>query len=69
VQAIAKSRAAVVVQSSRVGEGRIVRHNNWYWPGYVVADTLNPQKAALLLSLVLTRTAEPDQVQRYFDEY
>jgi L-asparaginase type II len=69
VQAIAKNRSAVVVQSTRVGEGRIVRHNNWYWPGYVVADTLSPQKAALLLSLALTRTSDPDQVQRYFDEY
>lgn len=69
VQSIAKQRSAVVVQSSRVGEGRIVRHNNWYWPGYVVADTLSPQKAALLLSLVLTRTSEPEEVQRYFDEY
>jgi L-asparaginase len=69
VQAIAKNRTAVIVQSTRVGEGRIVRHNNWYWPGYVVADTLSPQKAALLLSLALTRTSDPDQVQRYFDEY
>ena len=69
VQAIARNRSAVVVQSSRVGEGRIVRDNNWYRPGYVVADTLSPQKAALLLSLVLTRTSEPDEVQRYFDEY
>jgi L-asparaginase type II len=69
VQAIAKARRAVVVQSSRVGEGRIVRHNNWYWPNYVVADTLSPQKAALLLALVLTRTADPNEVQRYFDEY
>ena len=69
VQAIARERKAVVVQSSRVGEGRIVRHNNWYWPGYVVADTLSPQKAALLLSLVLTRTSDPAEVQRYFDEY
>ena len=69
VQAIAKDRRAVVVQSSRVGEGRIVRHNNWYWPGYVVADSLSPQKAALLLALVLTRTSDPGEVQRYFDEY
>ena len=69
VQAIAKARSAVVVQSTRVGEGRIVRHNNWYWPGYVVADTLSPQKAALLLSLALTRTSDPAEVQRYFDEY
>jgi L-asparaginase len=69
VQAIVKARSAVLVQSTRVGEGRIVRHNNWYWPGYVVADTLSPQKAAMLLSLALTRTSDPEQVQRYFDEY
>jgi L-asparaginase len=69
VREIVKKRSAVVVQSSRVGEGRIVRHNNWYWPGMVVADNLSPQKAALLLSLALTRTSEPDAVQRYFDEY
>jgi L-asparaginase len=35
----------------------------------VVADTLSPQKAAILLSLALTRTSDPDEVQRYFDEY
>jgi hypothetical protein len=27
------------------------------------------KKAALLLSLVLTRTSEPHELQRYFDEY
>ena len=69
VRAIARNRSAVVVQSTRVGEGRIVRHNNWYWDNYVVADNLNPQKAALLLSLALTRTSEPAEIQRYFDEY
>jgi L-asparaginase len=69
ISEIVKKRSAVVVQSSRVGEGRIVRHNNWYWPGMVVADTLSPQKAALLLSLVLTKTSNPDEVQRYYDEY
>jgi L-asparaginase len=66
---IVKKRSAVVVQSSRVGEGRIVRHNNWYWPGMVVADNLSPQKAALLLSLALTATSDPDQIQRVYDEY
>jgi L-asparaginase len=69
VRAIVRDRRAVVVQSSRVGEGRIVRNNNWYWPGYVVADTLSPQKAALLLSLALTRASDPGEIQRYFDEY
>ena len=69
IRAIVKNKSAVVVQSSRVGEGRIVRHNNWYWPGMVVADTLNPQKAALLLSLALTKTSDPEAVQRFYDEY
>jgi L-asparaginase len=66
---IAKQHRAVVVQSSRVGSGRIVRHNNWYEPGMVVADTLNPQKAAILLALTLIKTSDPDEVQRFFDEY
>ena len=66
---IVKKRSAVVVQSSRVGEGRVVRNNNWFEPGMVVADTLTPQKAALLLSLALLKTANPDEIQRMFDEY
>ena len=35
---IAKQHRAVVVQSSHVA-GRVVRHDNWYAPGMVVADT------------------------------
>ena len=66
---IVAKRRAVVVQSSRVGEGRVVPDNNWYFPGMVVADTLSPQKAAVLLALTLTRTADPVEVQRAFDEY
>jgi L-asparaginase len=66
---IIKKRSAVVVVSSRVGEGRIVRGNNWYEPGMVAADTLSPQKAAILLTLALAKTQNPDEVQRIFDEY
>jgi len=69
VEEIIKSQSAVVVQSSRVGSGRIVRGNNWYEPGMVVADNLSPQKAALLLTLALTRTSNPEDIQRMFDEY
>jgi L-asparaginase len=59
-----------VVQSSRVGEGRVVRNNNsWYEAGMVVADNLSPQKAAILLSLALTKTSDTDDIQRMFDEY
>jgi L-asparaginase len=52
-----------------VGEGRVVRDDNWQEPGMVAADNLNPQKAALLLTLALTRTHDPDVIQRMFDEY
>ena len=69
LEAIIKNGSAVVVQSSRVGEGRIVRGNNWYEPGMVVGDNLSPQKAALLLTLALTKTSNVDEIQRVFDEY
>jgi L-asparaginase len=69
IEEIIKTQSAVVVQSSRVGSGRIVRGNNWYESGMVVADNLSPQKAALLLTLGLTRTSDPDGIQRMFDEY
>ncbi len=58
-----------VVRSARVGEGRVVRDDNWQEPGMVAADNLNPQKAALLLALALTRTRDPDEIQRMFYEY
>ena len=32
-------------------------------------DNLSPQKAAILLSLALTKTSDPNQIQRMFDEY
>ena len=66
---IAAEARAVVVRSSRVGEGRIIRNDNWQEPGMVAADNLSPQKAAVLLSLALTRTADPDEIQRLFEEY
>jgi L-asparaginase len=66
---IAAEKRAVVVRSARVGDGRVVRDSAYHEPGMVAADNLSPQKAALLLALALTRTAEPDEVQRMFDEY
>jgi L-asparaginase len=54
---------------SRVGEGRVVRNNNWYETGMVAADNLSPQKAAILLSLALTKTTDTDDIQRMFNEY
>lgn len=67
--AIADARRAVVVRSSRVGEGRVIRHSTHQNPGMVASDNLSAQKSAVLLSLALSQTAEPDDIQRMFDEY
>jgi len=37
--------------------------------GIVAADNLNPQKARVLAMLALTRTKDPQTIQRYFEEY
>ncbi len=66
---IAATGRAVVVRSARVGEGRVLRNDNWEEPGMVAADNLSPQKAAVLLSLALTRTGNPSEIQRLFEEY
>ena len=60
---------ALVVQASRVGEGRVIERNNWFKEGMVVADNLLPHKAAMLASLALTRTRAAAEIQRIFDAY
>lgn len=67
--AMCRDANIVVVRSARVGEGRVARDDNWQEPGMVAADNLNPQKAALLLALALTRTTDPDAIQAMFDTH
>jgi L-asparaginase len=57
----------VVCQSSRVGSGRVVRSPGLQARAIVAADNLQPWKARVLLSLALTRTSDPDVIQRMFD--
>jgi len=59
----------VVVRSARVGEGRVLRDDNWQQPGMVSADNLSPQKSSLLLALGLGVTGNPDEIQRMFNQY
>ena len=35
----------------------------------IPADTLNPQKARILLMLALTKTSDPKEIRRMFAEY
>ena len=58
-----------IVRSSRVGSGRVIRDDSAQEPGFIAADNLNPQKCRRLLQLALTKTTDPDEIQRMFDEY
>jgi L-asparaginase len=59
----------VVVRASRVGTGRVIQDDNWQKPGMVAAGNLSAHKAALLLSLALTRNSSLDEIQGMFDRY
>jgi L-asparaginase len=65
----ARKRGVIVVHSCRAGSGRVVKRKVLEEHGIVVADNLNPQKARVLTMLALTKTSEPTEVQRMFDEY
>lgn len=64
-----QATGVVFVQSDRKGSGRVVESERVAARGVVTADNLNPQKARLLLRLALTRTADPKEIQRMFNEY
>ena len=69
--AAAAAKGVVVVRSTRVGSG-IVRRNielNDDKLGFVAAMELNPHKARVLLRMALTKTKDPREVQRMFEQY
>ena len=67
----ALKKGIVVVRSARVGNGIITRGGEFDDDKYntVASDTLNPQKARILLMLALTKTTNPHEIQRMFWEY
>jgi L-asparaginase len=65
----AVARGVVVCQGTRVGAGRVSRSPAMVRRQLVVADSLVPWKAKVLLSLVLTRTSDPPAVQKILDGY
>jgi len=58
-----------VVKSSRVGNGMVTRWAEDEKYGFIAGDSLNPQKARILLMLALTKTNDPAVIQRIFNEY
>ena len=65
----ARRQGVHVVVSSRAGSGRVLARTALRDRGFVAADNLNPQKARVLAMLALTRTDDPVEIQRMFDEY
>jgi L-asparaginase len=59
----------VLVRSSRVGNGRVTSTAQFEELSVLPADTLNPQKARILLMLALTKTSDGKEVRRIFSEY
>jgi L-asparaginase len=59
----------VLVRSSRVGNGRVTATAQFDQLDVIPADTLNPQKARILLMLALTRTNDQRELRRMFAEY
>ena len=59
----------ILVRSNRVGNGRVLPRDEYDNMGMIPADTLNPQKARILLMLALTKTSDLGEVKRMFSEY
>ena len=69
IQAIPAESRPVMVRSSRVGNGRVIARDEYDVMGMIPADTLNPQKARILLMLALTKTNDLKEIKRMFAEY
>jgi L-asparaginase len=65
----AKAHQLVCVRASRVGSGIVSPAANDTVAGVVSANSLNPQKARILLMLALMRTCDPTIIQASFDRY
>ncbi len=67
----AQKQGVVIVRSARVGNGIVARNGeaNDDKYNFVAGDNLNPQKARILLMLALTKTDNPQDIQKMFWEY
>lgn len=69
----ANESGVVIVRSSRVGSGTtsvgtgVKLYDEKY--GFLPADTLNPQKARVLLMLGLTKTSDKEKIKEFFKTY
>lgn len=66
---LAFAAGVAFVRSTRVGQGRVGVSVKDVHFGTVAAQSLNPQKARILLRLALLKTTDRDELQRIFNEY
>lgn len=69
LERVYKQHGVLVCLCSRVASGRVVRSPGLARRGFVAGDNLQPWKARILMSLALTRTQDPTDIQRMFDIY
>lgn len=69
IQAMPAATRPALVRSSRVGNGRVTPTTEFDAMDIVASDTLNPQKARILLMLALTKTSNLKEIRRMFSEY
>jgi L-asparaginase len=67
--AVARDHGTIMCLSSRVASGRVVQSPGLKERRFVASDNLQPWKARILLSLALTRTTDPQDIQALFDFY
>ena len=65
----AREQGIPVVIATQTGNGRVMRTRRFVEDGYIAADNLAPKKARILLMLALTKTNDPDEIQRMMLEY
>jgi L-asparaginase len=65
----AQGKGVVFVQSDRKGSGRVLESERMVERSVITSDNLSPHKARILLRLALTKTTDPKEIQRMFNEY
>lgn len=65
----AVKQGIIVMQGTRVGSGRTYKGKRLREAGFLITDNLTPQKARILLALVLTKTSDPAEIEKAFLEY
>ena len=71
-QALAEAvkKGVIVVRSTRGAAGRVTRAEASYEEhGFIASDTLNPQKARVLLQLALLKTQKREEIRAAFMRY